>query len=280
MSSVDIDPWDLRHLLLSLEDRPRGRHDEQDLATVVGRAVTALSGLPRRPVLHPPDAWTAPFLVEGHPLWVFETNAWLLAPDGRGGDCIIVDVPPAPDALVSRIADLDLNVVAVIVTHGHIDHAGGAAALLDALPVAAPILAHPGDHELILHPESTGVLGRVAADVRPPPEGALVALDDGATLTVGSMTVRAVHMRGHTPGSTSVLVEGSARPMLVTGDTLFAGGTGRCDLPGGSRLVAQLSLRNALTMVDDETVVLPGHGRATTIGDERPQHGDVRPLVA
>jgi glyoxylase-like metal-dependent hydrolase (beta-lactamase superfamily II) len=92
---------------------------------------------------------------------------------------------------------------------------------------------------------------------------------DGQVLTVGTMTVRAMHTPGHTPGSTCLLVGGGVRPLLLTGDTMFAGGTGRCDLPGGSRPRADASLQGLLASLPDATVVLPGHGGLTTVGRER-----------
>lgn len=95
-------------------------------------------------------------------------------------------------------------------------------------------------------------------------------LTDGMLLRVGSVKARAVHTPGHTPGSTCLLVDGGTRPLLVSGDTLFAsGGTGRCDLPGGSRPLAEKSLHSVLAPLDDETLVLPGHGTTTTVGRER-----------
>lgn len=114
-----------------------------------------------------------------------------------------------------------------------------------------------------------GVLARVAREVFPPPEDALVPLLDGDVVGAGGTTLRAVHTPGHTSGSTCLVVEGGARPLLVGGDILFAGGTGRCDLPGASRTQAEASLRALLAGLADETVVLPGHGGLTTAGDER-----------
>lgn len=75
--------------------------------------------------------------------------------------------------------------------------------------------------------------------------------------------------RGHTAGSTCLLVEGAASPLLFTGDTLFASGTGRCDLPGGSRSLADSSLWALLETLPTDTIVLPGHGGVTTVGEER-----------
>jgi hypothetical protein len=83
---ISLNAWDVRHLLLSLEDRARTRRDADDLSGVVSRAVAQLAALPRRPTLKVPRTWTAPVLVQALPLWILETNAWLLAPDGAGGD--------------------------------------------------------------------------------------------------------------------------------------------------------------------------------------------------
>ena len=228
-----------------------------------------MAGGPRRPTIKVPRASTAPALVEGLPQWILETNAWLLAPTGAGGDCVIVDVPPAPAPLVERLGRLRLRPVAIVLTHSHSDHTGGVAALLEALAATVPVYVHPADRELVLHPELDGVLARACPDVRPPPAGALVDFFDGDELAVGELTLAARHVPGHTAGSTCLLVEGGTAPLLFTGDTLFAGGTGRCDLPGGSRALADASLRALLDTLPATTVVLPGHGGVTTVGQER-----------
>lgn len=266
---ASLDAWDLRHLLLSLEDRPRDRPDHDDLEGVVARAVTALGAVPQRPTIKVPRAMTSPAIVEAVPSWILETNAWLLAPGGAGGDCVVVDVPPAPARLVDRLRRLRLRPVAVVLTHAHADHTGGVAELLDALGAAVPVYVHPADRALVLHPELDGVLARTCPEVRAVPEAALVDLLDGDAITAGGLTLRARHVPGHTAGSTCVQVDGGPVPLLFTGDTLFAGGTGRCDLPGGSRALAEASLRSLLATLPAATVVLPGHGGITTVGDEQ-----------
>jgi hydroxyacylglutathione hydrolase len=278
LSGVPVDPWDLRHLLLSLDDRPRNPRDTADLDAVVARAVAALTSVPPRPPMEVPASLTAPLLVEGIPIWLFEANAWLVAPEGPGGDCIVVDVPPSPGALVDRIEALDLRPVAIVLTHGHLDHACGVGALLQALLHRVPAYLHPADR-LVLRREAKGVLARSSAATCHPASGVLLPLDEAALLDVGPVKVRPIHTPGHTPGSTCFLVEGGAHPLLFTGDVLFAGGTGRCDLAAGSRPTAEASLRSLLARLPDETIVLPGHGPITTVGAERADHLPVRPLA-
>jgi hydroxyacylglutathione hydrolase len=184
----------------------------------------------------------------------------------RDGECVVVDVPPDPRAVVDRMAELAVEPVAVALTHGHADHAGGVAALLDAVGRPLPVHVHPGDRELVLHRDGGDALAAAVAGLGTPPAELLVP---HTTLWLGDVAVRPVRVPGHTRGSTCLVVEGTARALLLTGDALFAGGTGRCDLPGGRRPQAERSLRDLLVVMDDDVVVLPGHGPTTTVGAER-----------
>ncbi len=118
-------------------------------------------------------------------------------------------------------------------------------------------------------PQLDAVLARFRPEVRPAPAGVVVDFADGDEVSVGGLILRARHVPGHTAGSTCLMVEGAASPLMFTGDTLFAGGTGRCDLPGGSRALAETSLRALLEALPAETIVLPGHGGITTVGEAR-----------
>ena len=151
-------------------------------------------------------------------------------------------------------------------THGHADHTGGVAALLEAVGRPVPVHVHPADRELVLHRDPDDAVDAAVARLGTPPAELLVP---HTTLWLGDVAIRPVRVPGHTRGSTCLVVEGTARPLLLTGDALFAGGTGRCDLPGGRRPLAERSLRELLVLLDDDVVVLPGHGPITTVGAER-----------
>ncbi|HET7486995.1 MAG TPA: MBL fold metallo-hydrolase [Acidimicrobiales bacterium] len=264
MTEVPIGRWDLVHLLLSVEDRPRSSRDGADLDAVLRRAVAALAALPEPPAIEVPAPWTAPLLVEGHPCWVMETVSWLLV---AGGRCVLVDVPPHPRRLAERIAELGVVPAAIVLTHGHLDHAGGVAELLAALEVPVPVHVHPADRPAVLDPRRAGPLAAAVAGDSPPAD----AVVDHRPVALGPAVLTPIFVPGHTRGSTVVVVEGTSRPLILSGDVLFAGGAGRCDLHGADAALAGRSLRQLLAGLPDDTVVLPGHGPLTTAGTERPR---------
>lgn len=266
-SGLPLDPWLVRHLLLSIDDRPRSARDGDSLEAAIGRTMTALSSVvPPAPFVPPAGSVAPPGLVGGVPGWVFETNAWVLAPAGPGGDCIVVDVPPVVTSLLQYLAGYRLRVSSVFLTHGHLDHAGGVGELLAALPYHVPVFVHPADVAQVVAPVgSDGLLAR-AAGIRPPDEGVFVPLVDGERIVVAGVDVLAVHTPGHTVGAQCYLVERTARPLLFTGDQLFASGMGRSDLYGGSFTGMVMSMATLLARLDDDVVLLPGHGEATTVG--------------
>lgn len=173
-------------------------------------------------------------------------NNVLIACDEPSRAAIIIDAASEPDRILDAVDDLD--VVAVVTTHGHADHHGAAEAVSRALDV--PVLLHPADHALaglpFVEPLGTG------------------------PLTVGRTGIEVVHTPGHTPGSVCLLLDGVA----ITGDTLFPGGPGATRFPYSDfdRIIA--SITDELFVLPGDTVVLPGHGASTTIGSERPQLQD------
>lgn len=214
-------------------------------------------------------------LIEGLPLWLAATNAWIVAPTGPGGECVLIDAPPDPGAILTRLEHHDLRLVALLSTHGHIDHVGGISTVVRATGHAHAVAVHihDADRHMLIDPlGSAGALAdhlaRQGLDLAPPE--IIGALDDGQRVSGAGMTFTAVHTPGHTPGSTCLLleIEGSP-PVLFSGDHLFAGSIGRTDLPGGSLPALAESMVTKILPMDDAVLVHPGHGPSTTIGRER-----------
>jgi hydroxyacylglutathione hydrolase len=212
-------------------------------------------------------------LIEGMPLWLAGTNAWIVAPSGPGGECVLIDAPPEPRAILDRLAHHELRLVALLSTHGHVDHVGGIGSVVHAQDHDVPVRIHDGDRHMLLDPVgSSGSFGlwleREGLDLRPPE--LLHGLDDGERVSGAGMTFTALHTPGHTKGSTCFLldVEGQA-PVLFSGDHLFQGSIGRTDLPGGSFEDLMASMAEKILPLDDDVQVLPGHGSVTTVGQER-----------
>jgi hydroxyacylglutathione hydrolase len=211
--------------------------------------------------------------IAGLRLWIAGTNAWVVAPTGDGGECVLVDAPPDPGAIVHHLEEHGLRLVALLATHGHIDHVGGVGEICRGQGHEVPVRIHDGDRHMLLDPIGTsGTLGQILEyeelDLRPPE--LLAGLDDGERVSGAGMSFTAIHTPGHTQGSTCFLLEvdGEA-PVLFSGDHLFAGSIGRTDLPGGSQEQLMASMAAKILPLDDAIQVLPGHGEVTTIGKER-----------
>lgn len=218
-------------------------------------------------------------------LWVAATNCWVVAPAGPGGECVLVDVPPEPGPVLALLARHHLRLVAILSTHGHVDHVGGIASVVHDQPDPASVAVHihDADRHMLLDPVGTsGSLARfiegAGLDLRPPE--LVCGLDDGQSVRGAGMRFSALHTPGHTRGSTCLLleVEGEA-PALFSGDHLFAGSIGRTDLPGGSFEELMESMAEKILPLPDDLAVLPGHGPSTTIGRERSTNPFLRPLL-
>ncbi len=212
-------------------------------------------------------------LIEGLPLWVAETNAWIVAPDGPGGECVLVDAPPDPSAILQRLAHHELRLVALLSTHGHVDHVGGVTEVVKAQPEPVPVHIHDLDRHMLDDPVGTsGGFGRyleqAGLDVRPPE--LIHDIADGEVIKGAGMTFTALHTPGHTQGSVCFRLDADGSPpILFSGDHLFKGSIGRFDLPGGSYDALMGSMAEKILPMSDDTAVLPGHGETTTIGHER-----------
>jgi hydroxyacylglutathione hydrolase len=206
-------------------------------------------------------------LVAGFPAGSFAANCYVVAP-AAGEECVIID--PGQDAeagIDELLREHRLKPVAVLLTHGHLDHVWSVAPVCGARDVPAWI--HPEDRHLLSDPAagwsdtSADLFGGITLtepdDVR--------ELSDGAVLELAGLELVVDHTPGHTRGSVSFRLPEDE--VLFSGDLLFAGSIGRSDLPGGDYPTILRSLAAKCLPLPDDTVVLPGHGPQTTIGRER-----------
>ncbi|RJK96787.1 MBL fold metallo-hydrolase [Vallicoccus soli] len=211
-------------------------------------------------------------LVAGFPAAAFGTNCYVVAP-APGEECVVVDpgVDVAP-RLDEVLREHRLRPVAVLLTHGHLDHTFSVAPVCGARGVPAWI--HPDDEELLADPLK-GLSRETAAALGPRLEWSepddVRTLEDGAVLGLAGLEVTVDHAPGHTRGSVLLRLPGAddRPPTCLSGDVLFAGSIGRTDLPGGDHAAMLRSLEDKVLPLPDDVVVLPGHGPATTIGRER-----------
>jgi glyoxylase-like metal-dependent hydrolase (beta-lactamase superfamily II) len=195
----------------------------------------------------------------------------------RPDDCVIID--PGQDAVSHLVETLGRNLfrpVAVLLTHGHLDHVASAAQVCRTFGI--PAYLHDGDAFMLDDPLAglspqlrAGISALIGPDddltaLRPDD---LRSLADVTELSLAGLTIHVDHVPGHTPGSVVYRVDHEPAEHLFTGDTLFAGTIGRTDLPGGSTPQILSSIATKLLTRPDDAVVLPGHGPRSTIGAER-----------
>ena len=177
-------------------------------------------------------------------------------------EAMVIDPGDDIQNVLTLVRKHNLQVKQIVITHAHIDHVGGAMELRAA--TGAPILLNQNDYDLLK------MLDVQAAWIGVPSPGKVDidhGLNTGDIVTAGSHSATVLHTPGHTEGS--ICLYFPAEQKLIAGDTLFAGSIGRTDLPGGSMQKILQSLHNTLLTLPDETVVVPGHGPLTTIGEER-----------
>jgi glyoxylase-like metal-dependent hydrolase (beta-lactamase superfamily II) len=196
------------------------------------------------------------------PVTAFQQNCSIVMCTATGR-AAVVDPGGDVDAILEALAELKVEVDTILITHGHIDHAGGAAELAEALglPVAGP---HRDDQFLL---EGIATQGQMFGLIGARPVTPDRWLNEGDTVTVGELAFGVLHIPGHSPGSIA-LVDAKNRFAFV-GDILFRGSIGRTDFPYGDHAALIAGIKTKLFALGDDVVCLPGHGPATTIGDER-----------
>jgi glyoxylase-like metal-dependent hydrolase (beta-lactamase superfamily II) len=204
------------------------------------------------------------------PVGAFQTNCYLVA-DEETREGVLIDPGDETERLLKLVRNEGVTVRALLLTHGHVDHVMRAQEVKEALK--APIYAHRADLDLIrTAPQQAEFFGLESGPV-PVVDG---ELKEGEDFRVGNLVFQVLHTPGHTPGGI-VLVSGNS---AFVGDTIFAGSVGRTDLPGGDGRQLAQSIRTKLYRLPDETILYPGHGPTTTVGEEKSSNPYVRALDA
>ncbi|MFO0945418.1 MAG: MBL fold metallo-hydrolase [Planctomycetota bacterium] len=193
----------------------------------------------------------------------FEENSYIVRKDGEK-ECFVVDPGFEPDLLLQRIDDLDLEVTAILNTHGHVDHIAGNGAMKERFPTA-PLIIGAGDARMLTDPFlNLSALGGVS--VVSPPADYLV--HDGQMLEVLGLQWEVKSIPGHSPGHVVFIWNEGNPPIVFGGDVLFAGSVGRADFPGGDGRLLISGIRSKLYCLPPESIVYPGHGTPTSVGEE------------
>ena len=204
----------------------------------------------------------------------FETNCWIVAP-GPNSECFIVDPGIATPNLVPHVKEIiakyNLKPVGVFLTHGHLDHTFSVIPLADGYQI--PTLIHKKDRGALLNPfqvimrggPSEQILNAFGITKFSEPQ-IVRELSNVESIDLGGFDIEVRHAPGHTAGSAIFIVNSS---YLISGDVLFKGAIGRTDMPSGSEEAMKKTLKNLILKLNDELIVLPGHGEQTTISRER-----------
>jgi glyoxylase-like metal-dependent hydrolase (beta-lactamase superfamily II) len=208
-------------------------------------------------------------ILESFSVGPLQCNCTLLG-DPESGEAIVIDPGDEVSRIHRRLTELGLKLRQILITHAHIDHVGGALKLKRL--TGAPILMNEADLPQIKMMEEQAAWVGVPTPETAPPDALLT---DSLRVGLDRFPAQVLHTPGHTQGS--VCLHFVPLNLLVAGDTLFAGSIGRTDLPGGDTRQILDSIQTRLLTLPDETVVLPGHGPHTTIGNERATNPFLRP---
>jgi hydroxyacylglutathione hydrolase len=203
-------------------------------------------------------------ILETFPVGILQCNCSVFG-DESTGEALVIDPGDEIERVLAIARRHGWRITMIVVTHAHIDHIGGAKKLRDL--TGAPVHMNANDTELY---ETLDMQAAWIGMRYLPERGPIdVPLNDGDQLTIGGATGTVLHTPGHTQGSVSLYFPMADERKLFAGDTLFQGSIGRTDLPGGNTKQIFRSIRDKLLVLPDDTVVIPGHGDRTTIGEER-----------
>ena len=194
---------------------------------------------------------------------LLEENTFVV--EGTGGNCLVIDPGCESDAERKRLENFleakGMKPSAILLTHGHMDHTYGVAALQRLS--SCPVYMHEDDKSVIAYFQRVAKFGIPVSD----PSFTTTPVSDGQLIEAAGLSVKVICTPGHSPGSVCYLLDG--QKVMFTGDTLFAGAIGRSDLFGGDYDNEIRSIMEKLMLLDGDIAIYPGHGGASSIGDER-----------
>lgn len=182
-------------------------------------------------------------------------------------EAAVIDPGDDTDQILLALAEEKLKVKYILNTHGHFDHVGGNRKMKET--TGAKLVIHPLDAPMLSHLAATAAAWGLAAENSPLPDQ---LVEEGDTISFGTISLKVIHTPGHTPGGISFYTEGK----VFVGDTLFMGSIGRTDFPGGDFATLISGIKNKLFKLGDDVIVYTGHGPETTVGREKRSNPFVR----
>lgn len=186
-------------------------------------------------------------------------NAYIVG-HPESGRAVVIDPGDDGEEILRLLAEEGLVLEKILITHGHFDHVGGVRFLKER--TGAAVHVHPDEVARMLAAPRQGAMFGLGVPEPPPPD---VLVNEGDVVRLADQEFRVLHTPGHSPGHVSFVVGG----MAFVGDLIFAGSVGRTDLPGGSHAELLRAIREKILALPDDTILLPGHGPATTVEREK-----------